>query len=159
MPDSDQVNAEKTADADKANEPKADEPNTDKPKVEEPKKDEPKVDVPKVDQPKIEEPKKDEPKIDEPKIDESKVNESRIDKLLAVNRELGIFLEEQLDSVLALRKSVAAIQGFIESDAALKKKYETYLQSAKEDVANPSDLHSASRIRGMLGQLQRTGTV
>lgn len=127
--------------------------------VDEPKVDEPKADEPKVDEPKTDEPKIDEPKVDEPKVEEPKANESKIEQLLAVNRELGLFFEEQLDAVLALRKSVAAIQGFMEGDPALKKKYEKYLQSAKEDEASPSDIHAANRIRGVLSRLQRTGTV
>jgi hypothetical protein len=121
--------------------------------------DESKVDETKADESKLDKSKVDEPKPNEPKADDSKVDESKIEQLLAVNRQLGIFLEEQLDTVLALRKSVAAIQGFIEGDPALKKKYEKYLQTVKDDEASPSDIHAASRIRGVLSRLQRTGTI
>lgn len=149
MGETDGLNAEKAAaeskvDETKAVESKPAESNADKSYVDDSKANDSKVDG---------------PKADEPKVDGSKVNESRIEQLLAVNRQLGIFLEEQLDTVLALRKSVAAIQGFIEGDPALKKKYEKYLQSVKDDEASPSDIHAANRIRGMLSRLQRSGTI
>jgi len=123
-----------------------------------------------VDEPKDE--SKHEPE-DEPKVesnDESKHKssdesedgsnlESKIEQLLAVNRELGIFLEEQLDTTLSLRQLVAAIQGFLEADPTLKKKYEKYLQSVRNDGAGMPDVHWTNRIRGVLSRLQRTGTV
>jgi hypothetical protein len=130
-----------------------------KPKPDEAKADVPKADEAKPDQSKADQPKGDKPKPDDSRADESPADEARIEKLLAVNRELGIFLEEQLDAVLALRKSVAAIEGFIQGDATLKKKYEKYLQGVKDEEANPAELHAASRIRGLLGRLQRAGTL
>jgi hypothetical protein len=165
----DGLKAEKAVDESKVDETKAveskpaeskvDKPNVDESKANDSEVDEPKADESKLDKSKADEPKANEPKVDKPKSDEPKADESKIEQLLAVNRQLGIFLEEQLDTVLALRKSVAAIQGFIEGDPALKKKYEKYLQTVKDDEASPSDIHAASRIRGVLSRLQRTGTI
>jgi hypothetical protein len=164
MGETDGLKAEKAVDESKVDETKAveskpAESKVDKPKVDESPAGDSKVDEPKADEAKLDKSKVDEPKPNEPKADDSKVDESKIEQLLAVNRQLGIFLEEQLDTVLALRKSVAAIQGFIDSDPTLKKKYEKYLQSVKDDEASPSDIHAASRIRGVLSRLQRTGTI
>jgi len=155
----DGLKAEKAVDESKVDETKAVESKPAESKVDKPNVDESKADESKLDKSKADEPKANEPKVDKPKSDEPKADESKIEQLLAVNRQLGIFLEEQLDTVLALRKSVAAIQGFIEGDPALKKKYEKYLQTVKDDEASPSDIHAASRIRGVLSRLQRTGTI
>lgn len=155
----DGLKAEKAVDESKVDETKAVESKPAESKVDKPNVDESKADESKLDKSKADEPKANEPKVDKPKSDEPKADESKIEQLLAVNRQLGIFLEEQLDTVLALRKSVAAIQGFIEGDPALRKKYEKYLQTVKDDEASPSDIHAASRIRGVLSRLQRTGTI
>jgi hypothetical protein len=96
--------------------------------------------------------------MDEPNADRQ-IDNSRVEQLVAVNRELGIFLEEQLDAMLALRQSVAAIQKVLEGNSAMKKKYEKCLQSVKDDGEGLPDIHWANRIRGVLARLQRTGTL
>lgn len=96
--------------------------------------------------------------MDEPNADRQ-IDNSRVEQLVAVNRELGIFLEEQLDAMLALRQSVAAIQKVLEGNSAMKKKYEKCLQSVKDDGEGLPDIHWSNRIRGVLARLQRTGTL
>lgn len=85
--------------------------------------------------------------------------ESHLEPLLAVNRQLGIFLEEQLDSMLALRQSVAAIERTLEGSPALKKKYEKCLQSVKDEGIGLPEIPWTNRIRGVLSRLQRSGTL
>ena len=87
------------------------------------------------------------------------LDESKIEQLLAVNRELGIFLEEQLDNLLSLRQSVLAIERALEGNSALRKKYEKCLQTVKDDGEGLPDIHWTNRIRGVLARLQRTGTL
>ena len=76
-----------------------------------------------------------------------------------MNRELGIFLEEQFNSLLSLRKSVESLEGFIQSDPTLKKKYDKFLQNKDESAANDPDIQKTIRLRGTLGRLQRFGTL
>jgi hypothetical protein len=91
--------------------------------------------------------------------DQSDLDNAKIDKLVAVNRELAIFLEEQLDAVLALRQSVAAIERALLGSAAMKKRYEKCLQSVKDEGAGLPDMQATIRIRGVLSRLQRSGTL
>jgi len=78
---------------------------------------------------------------------------------LNVNRELGALLKEQFDTLISLRQSVFAIEKTLEGNASLKKKYEKYLQSAKDNGEGLPDVHWNSRILGMLARLQRSGMV
>jgi hypothetical protein len=96
---------------------------------------------------------------DESSRDESDLDHAKIDKLVAVNRELAIYLEEQLDAVLALRQSVAAIERALVGSAAMKKRYEKCLQSVKDEGAGLPDMRATTRIRGVLSRLQRSGTL
>ena len=91
--------------------------------------------------------------------DQSDQDHAKIDKLVAVNRELAIYLEEQLDAVLALRQSVTAIERVLVGNAAMKKRYEKCVQSVKDEGAGLPDLHATIRIRGVLSRLQRSGTL
>jgi chemotaxis protein histidine kinase CheA len=90
---------------------------------------------------------------------EKKEKLEKIDKLIAVNRELAIYLEEQLDTIMALRQSVAAIQKTLEGSPAMKKKFEKCLQKVKDDGEGLPDIPWTNRIRGVLARLQRTGTL
>jgi hypothetical protein len=91
--------------------------------------------------------------------DQSDLDHAKIDKLVAVNRELAIYFEEQLDAVLALRQSVVAIERALLGSAAMKKKYEKCLQSVKDEGAGLPDMQPTIRIRGVLSRLQRSGTL
>jgi chemotaxis protein histidine kinase CheA len=91
--------------------------------------------------------------------DQSALDHAKIDKLVAVNRELAIYLEEQLDTVLALRQSVAAIERALAGNAVMKKRYEKCLQSVKDEGQGLPDIPWINRIRGVLSRLQRTGTL
>jgi hypothetical protein len=107
-----------------------------------------------------EKPTPEKPSSDQSDQDHEKLDKlAKIDKLIAVNRELAIYLEEQLDVVLALRQSVAAIQKTLEGSPAMKKKYEKCLQSVKDDGEGLPDIPWTNRIRGVLARLQRTGTL
>lgn len=131
------------------------------PETQESKKDQPTADAAK-------EPAKANPVDAEPRSDESKfdqlvarlsADEAKIDHLLAVNRELGLFFEDQLDATESLRKSAEAIHGFLQSEATLKKKFDQYMQSAGEGSAGEPDVQKMVRLRGILGRLQRFGSL
>jgi len=111
--------------------------------------------------------KKDQPtpvvSIEDKKIDEliARVSlaEAKTEQLLAVNREMSLFFSEQLEAVEALRKSTAAVRGFVESDGTLRKKFAKYLESAKKQVMDSADVQKTVRMRGTLSRMERSGTL
>jgi len=109
-----------------------------------------------------------EPKLD-PKLQElieAKIDarvksslESRLEPLLAVNRQLALFLGEQLENMIELRHSVCAMERLLEADARRKSKYAATLEKVKSEGAGMDDPHWINRTRGMLSRLERTGTL
>jgi len=151
-----------------------DQSTTDPPKSEQPNADQSKSDQSNTDQSNADQPKSEQPDANQPKADQSILKESslrasnpdhsgqdhtRIDQLLAVNRELALYLEEQLDAVLALRQSVAAIENALQGNAAMRKRYEKCLQSVKDGEESLPEIHRMNRIRGVFSRLQRSGTL
>jgi hypothetical protein len=84
--------------------------------------------------------------------------ESKIDPLLEVNRKLAHLLGEQIEITIKLRQSVAAMERLMEADTRRKSKYAEMLEKVKSEGDGMADPHWINRTRGMLGQLQRTGT-
>jgi hypothetical protein len=84
--------------------------------------------------------------------------ESKFDQQLEVNRELGALLKQQMETSMSLRQSVLAIERTLEGNAAMKKRFEKSLQTIKDSGEGLPDVHSTSRVLGMLGRLQRSGT-
>jgi hypothetical protein len=84
--------------------------------------------------------------------------ESKMDALLEVNRQLAVFLSEQMEIAIKLRQSVVAMEQLIESDARRKSKYAAMLEKVKGEGDGMPDPHWINRTRGMLSQLMRTGT-
>jgi hypothetical protein len=84
--------------------------------------------------------------------------ESQIDPLREVNRKLALLLGEQIETTIKLRQSVVAMERLIEADTRRKSKYAAMLEKVKSEGDGTADPHWINRTRGMLGQLQRTGT-
>jgi hypothetical protein len=84
--------------------------------------------------------------------------ESKMDALLGVNRQLAVFLSEQMEITIKLRYSVVAMERLIEADTRRKSKYAAMLEKVKSEGDGMPDPHWINRTRGMLGQLKRTGT-
>jgi hypothetical protein len=109
-----------------------------------------------------------EPKLD-PKLQElieAKIDarvkallELHLEPLLAVNRQLALFLGEQLENMIELRQSVCAVERLIEADPRRKGKYAAMLEQVKSEGAGVKDPHWINRTRGMLSRLERTGTL
>ena len=85
--------------------------------------------------------------------------ESHLEPLLAVNRQLALFLGEQLANMIELRQSVCAMERLLEADARRKGKYAAMLEKVKGEGAGMRDPHWINRTRGMLSRLERTGTL
>ena len=85
--------------------------------------------------------------------------ESHLEPLLAVNRQLALFLGEQLENMIELRQSVCAMERLLESDARRKSKYAAMLEKVKSEGFGMHDPHWINRTRGMLSVLERTGTL
>jgi len=85
--------------------------------------------------------------------------DERFEQQLAVNRKLAAMLEEQLDLLLSVRRSMLAIQETLESSAASKKKLEKALESVGNGDEGLPDIHWINRVRGTLAMLQRSGIV
>jgi hypothetical protein len=85
--------------------------------------------------------------------------ESHLEPLLAVNRQLALFLGEQLENMIELRQSVCAMERLLESDARRKTKYVAMLEKVKGEGAGVQDPHWINRTRGMLSRLERSGTL
>jgi hypothetical protein len=81
-----------------------------------------------------------------------------MDALLGVNRQLAVFLSEQMEITIKLRYSVVAMERLIEADTRRKSKYAAMLEKVKSEGDGMPDPHWINRTRGMLGQLKRTGT-
>ena len=84
--------------------------------------------------------------------------ESELEPLLEVNRKLAVLLGEQIEITIKLRHSVVAMERLMEADARRKGKYAAMLEKVTSEGDGRSDPHWINRTRGMLGQLQRTGT-
>ena len=78
--------------------------------------------------------------------------------LLEVNRQLGLFLGEQMEITLELRQQVRAMERLLASDPRRKDKYAATLEEVKSEGDGMADPHWINRTRGMLSQLKRTGT-
>jgi len=85
--------------------------------------------------------------------------ERRFEQQLTVNRKLATMLEEQLDLLLSMRRSMLAIQKTLEGTATSKKKLEKALETVKDGAEGLSDIHWINRVRGTLAMLQRSGMV
>ena len=85
--------------------------------------------------------------------------ESHLEPLLAVNRQLALFLGEQLENMIELRQSVCAMERLIEADPRRKSKYAAMLEKVKGEGAGGQDPHWINRTRGMLSRLERSGTL
>jgi hypothetical protein len=85
--------------------------------------------------------------------------ESHLEPLLAVNRQLALFLGEQLENMIELRQSVCAMERLLEADAHRKSKYAAMLEKVKGEGAGMKDPHWINRTRGMLSRLERSGTL
>jgi hypothetical protein len=85
--------------------------------------------------------------------------ESHLEPLLAVNRQLALFLGEQLGNMIELRQSVCAMERLLEADPRRKSKYAAMLEKVKGEGAGTGDPHWINRTRGMLSRLERTGTL
>jgi hypothetical protein len=85
--------------------------------------------------------------------------ESHLEPLLAVNRQLALFLGEQLENMIELRQSVCAMERLLEADARRKSKYAAMLEKVKGEGDGMQDPHWINRTRGMLSRLERTGTL
>jgi hypothetical protein len=85
--------------------------------------------------------------------------ESHLEPLLAVNRQLALFLGEQLENMIELRQSVLAMERLLEADARRKSKYAAILEKVKGEGAGIGDPHWINRTRGMLSRLERAGTL
>ena len=85
--------------------------------------------------------------------------ESHLEPLLAVNRQLALFLGEQLENMIELRQSVLAMERLLEADARRKTKYAAILEKVKGEGAGIGDPHWINRTRGMLSRLERAGTL
>jgi hypothetical protein len=85
--------------------------------------------------------------------------ESHLEPLLAVNRQLALFLGEQLENMIELRQSVCAMERLLEADARRKSKYAAMLEKVKGEGAGMHDPHWINRTRGMLSRLERSGTL
>ena len=85
--------------------------------------------------------------------------EERFEQQLNVNRKLAAMLEEQLDLLLSMRRSMLAIHKTLESSAASKKKLEKALEAVKDGAEGLPDIHWINRVRGTLAMLQRSGVV
>lgn len=99
-------------------------------------------------------------KLVEAKIDArmKSLLESELEPLLAVNRQLARFLREQMEIAIELRQSVVAMERLIEVDTRRKSKYAAMLDKVKGEGDGMKDPHWINRTRGMLSQLERTGT-
>ena len=84
--------------------------------------------------------------------------DSRMEALKDVNRQLGLFLGEQIEITIELRQSVRALERLMETDARRKGKYAAMLEEVKSEGDGMPDSHWINRTRGMLTQLKRTGT-
>jgi hypothetical protein len=85
--------------------------------------------------------------------------ESHLEPLLAVNRQLALFLGEQLENMIELRQSVCAMERLLEADPRRKSKYAAMLEKVKGEGAGVRDPHWINRTRGMLSRLERSGTL
>ena len=85
--------------------------------------------------------------------------ESHLEPLLAVNRQLALFLGEQLENMIELRQSVLAMERLLEADPRRKTKYAAILEKVKGEGAGIGDPHWINRTRGMLSRLERAGTL
>ena len=85
--------------------------------------------------------------------------ESQLEPLLAVNRQLALFLGEQLENMIELRQSVCAMERLLEADPRRKSKYAAMLEKVKGEGAGGQDPHWINRTRGMLSRLERSGTL
>lgn len=87
----------------------------------------------------------------------------RMEPLLEVNRKLALFLGEQMQAVIELRQSVRAMERLVEGDARRKGKYAATLEAVRSEGEGMGDgvpdPHWINRTRGMLAQLERTGTL
>ena len=85
--------------------------------------------------------------------------ESHMEPLLAVNRQLALFLGGQLENMIELRQSVCAMERLLEADARRKSKYAAMLEKVKGEGDGMQDPHWINRTRGMLSRLERSGTL
>ena len=83
---------------------------------------------------------------------------AKVEALLEVNRQLGLFLGEQMEIAIELRQSVRALERLMETDARRKGRYAAMLEEVKSEGDGMADPHWINRTRGMLSQLKRTGT-
>jgi hypothetical protein len=83
--------------------------------------------------------------------------EGRFEQQLNLNRKLAAMLEEQLDLLLSVRRSMLAIQKTLESSAASKKKLDRAFETVKSGAEGLPDIHWINRVRGTLAMLQRSG--
>jgi hypothetical protein len=99
--------------------------------------------------------------LEDSKIDQliarASASEGKIEQLIAVNKELSLFFQDQLEAIEFLRQSLKSLQGFVESDATLKKKFDKYLQKQERTQDDPQQIQKLVRLRGMLSRLERSG--
>jgi hypothetical protein len=100
-------------------------------------------------------------KLVEAKIDAQlkSLLESHLEPLLAVNRQIALFLGGQLENMIELRQSVCAMERLLEGDARRKGKYAAMLEKVKGEGDGMQDPHWINRTRGMLSRLERGGTL
>jgi len=71
------------------------------------------------------------------------------------SRQLGDFLQEQLEILLTLRQSVLAIQTVLERDPKLSEQYKACLQSVKADASRQRESAWATCASGLFGKMRR----
>jgi hypothetical protein len=100
-------------------------------------------------------------KLVEAKIDArlKSLLESQMEPLLAVNRQVALFLGGQLENMIEMRQSVRAMERLLEADTRRKSKYAAMLEKVKGEGDGMQDPHWINRTRGMLSQLERSGTL
>jgi hypothetical protein len=83
---------------------------------------------------------------------------SALEPLLDVNRKLARLLSEQIEIAIGLRQSVVAMERLMDADARRKGKYAAMRQQVSSEGDGMADPHWINRTRGVLGQIERTGT-